>query len=244
MDYRKINSHIVLLSIVILVGVTISMIGRRVMLEKGFDTGTANLTFLIILGICVVFYLIILATLAHSIIPWVMKKLPEKNKSAPIVIKENANATDEKEEMPERQSIEDIRQNAEKQRIEKQIAKINLFLEYSHLAMAPYITNDELLQLDEYIRCYAEEESLSNNLIPIKPDKKLKNPDLFHFGWNMAHYFDFPKQDVVPWLQQVFLNLKDLEPSYIKGKLYDKQTRKYIIPNIDDIPKYLAEQNR
>jgi hypothetical protein len=61
MDYRKINSHIILFSIVILVGVGISMVGRRVMLEKGFDTGTANLTFLIILGICVIF-LIILAT--------------------------------------------------------------------------------------------------------------------------------------------------------------------------------------
>ena len=45
MDYRKINSHIILSQIVLLVGVTISMIGRRVMLEKGFDTGTANLTF-------------------------------------------------------------------------------------------------------------------------------------------------------------------------------------------------------
>ena len=146
--------------------------------------------------------------------------------------------------MPERQSIEDIRQNTEKQQIEKQVAKINQFLEYSHLAMAPYITDDKLLRLDEYIRCYAEEEYLSNNLIPIKPDKKLKNPDLFHFGWNMTHCFNFPKQDVVPWLQQVFLNLQNLEPSYIKGKLYDKQTRKYIIPNIDDIPKYLAEQNR
>ncbi|MDR0681943.1 MAG: hypothetical protein LBG15_08885 [Dysgonamonadaceae bacterium] len=69
MDYRKINSHIILSLIVFLVGVIISMIGRRVMLEKGFDTGTANLTFVIILGICVIGYLVILATLAHSIFP-------------------------------------------------------------------------------------------------------------------------------------------------------------------------------
>jgi hypothetical protein len=244
MDYRKINSHIILSLIVLLVGVTISMLGRRIMLEKGFDTGTANLTFLIILGICAIGYLAILATLAHSIVPWVMKKLPMKNKPASTVIKENTTVSDEKEETLELQSIDEIRQNAEKQRMEKQSAKINLFLKYSRLAMAPYITDDELFRLDEYIRCYAGEESLPNNLIPIKPDKKLKNPDLFHFGWNMAHYFDFPKQDVVPWLQQVFLNLQNLEPSYIKGKLYDKQTRKYIIPNIDDIPKYLAEQNQ
>lgn len=54
MDYRKINSHIILLLIIIIVGVTISMIGRRVVLEKGFDAGTANLTFTIILGVCIV----------------------------------------------------------------------------------------------------------------------------------------------------------------------------------------------
>jgi len=116
MDYRKINSHIILSLIVLLVGVVISMLGRRIMLEKGFDAGTANITFLIILGVCVIGYLVILATLAHSIIPWVMKKLPMKTKPAPIVIKENTNVAGEKEEIPKQQSIEDIRQNAEKQR--------------------------------------------------------------------------------------------------------------------------------
>lgn len=64
---------------------------------------------------------------------------------------------------------------------------------------------------------------------------------MFHFGWNMAHYFGYKKQDVVPWLQQVFKDLQDLEPSYIKGKLYDYQKEKYIIPNIDDIPKHLEK---
>jgi len=237
MDYRKINSHIILLLTVLIVSITISMIGRIVVLEKGFDTGTAN----IILGICVIGYLIILATLAHTIVPWVMKKLPRKKTTTPTVIQDNENISSEKEKTQE-QSIKDIRQNAEKLYIEKQTAKINLFLEYSHLAMAPHITDDELLRLDEYIRCYAREESLPDNLTPIKPTE-LKKTDMFHFGWNMTNYFGYDKQDVVPWLQLVFLDLSKLETSTIKGKLHDSQTRKHIIPNIDDIPKFLAEQN-
>ena len=56
------------------------------MLERGFDTGTANLTFLVILGICVIGYLIILATLANIIVPWLMKKLPDKEKPTPIIV--------------------------------------------------------------------------------------------------------------------------------------------------------------
>jgi len=241
MDYRKINSHIILSLTVLIVSVTTSMIGRIVMLEKGFDTGTANITFWIILGICVIGYLIILATLAHIIVPWLMKKFPNKKTPTPPIMQDNDNVSSEKEEMQE-QSIKNIRQNAEKLYIEKQTTKINLFLEYSHLTMAPHITDDELLRLDEYIRCYAKDESLPDNLTPIKPNE-LKNPDMFHFGWNMAHYFGYDKQDVVPWLQLVFLGLRKLEASTIKGKLYDSQTRKHIIPNIDDIPKYLAEQN-
>jgi len=40
--------------------------------------GTANLTFVIILGVCNIAYLIILTTSAHIIVPWIMKKLPNK----------------------------------------------------------------------------------------------------------------------------------------------------------------------
>lgn len=236
MDYRKINSQIILLLIILIVSVTISMIGRRVMIEKGFDAGTANLTFVIILGVCIVAFLAIMAALAHAIVPWIMKMLPSKKKPSPTVVQESL--FNEKEETP-KQFIKDIRQDAESRYIEKQNARINLFLEYSHLTMAPYVTDDELLRLDEYIQCYAREEALPNKLTPIRPDK-LKNPDMFHFGWNMAHYFDHKKQDVVPWLQHVFADLQELEYSYIKGKLHDSQTKKHTIPNIDDIPKYLA----
>ena len=250
MDYRKINSHIILLLIVSIVGLTIAMVGRLIVLEKGIDTGTANLTFVIILGVCVIVYLTILATLSHVITPWIMKKLPNKKNTASTITDDNVSnettfdgtSCSQKGKMPE-QSIEEIRKDAEKRHIEKQNAKINLFIEYSHVAMAPYITDDELLRLDKYIEYYAREEPLPDNLIPIKPNK-LKNPDMFHFGWNMAHYFDHKKQDVVPWLQQVFVDLQDLEYSYVKGKLHDYQTKKHIIPNIDDIPKYLVEQNK
>ncbi len=77
---------------------------------------------------------------------------------------------------------------------------------------------------------------------PIRP-QKLKNADLFHFGWNMAHYFCRPKQEVVSWLKSVFAPLAELEDSYIKGKLYSPQTRQFTIPNIADIPKYIAEHD-
>ncbi len=37
MDYRKINSHIILLLIVSIAGLAIAMVGRLIVLEKGID---------------------------------------------------------------------------------------------------------------------------------------------------------------------------------------------------------------
>lgn len=251
MDYRKINSHIILMSVGIILSIIIATISRFVVISKGFDTGTANLTFIIVLSILIIIYLIILSTLAHTIVPWIMKKLPEPKKdiseSVPEDIpnkKENLEELESQEQIIEEsipaQTIESIIHNSEKHYIDKLNNKIGLFLEYAHLTMAAYITEEELLSLDEYIKRYAREESLPKDIIPLNPNK-LKNPDMFHFGWNMAHYFGFQKQEVVPWLQKVFADLKELEPSTIKGKLYDYQKEKYIIPNIDDIPKHLEK---
>src|SRR5690554_2374757 len=140
MDYRKINSHIILLLIVFIAGLAIAMIGRLIVLEQGVDVGTANLTFVIIFGVCLIIYLIIMATLAHAIVPWIMKKLPDKKR--PTVVIEDDVFNERKR--TQKTSIEDIRKDAEKRHIEKQNEEISLFIEYSHLTMAPYVTDDEL----------------------------------------------------------------------------------------------------
>lgn len=259
MDYRKINSHIILLLVVFIVGVAIAMLSRLIILDKGVDIGTANIIFVIILGICIIAYLVIIATLAHVIVPWIMQKLPERKA---IILSEEQQATEitnekEKPEEEERQeevqalpesiqtqAIESIRQDSEKRYIEKLSAQIQIFQEYTHLTMAPYVTDDELLRLDEYIEYFAREEALPKDIKPIKP-KKLKNPDIFHFGWNMSHYFGIGKKyEVVPWLQSVFIDLQELESSYIRGKLHDSKTQTHTIPNIDNIPKFLEKQSQ
>lgn len=260
MDYQKINSHIILLLVVFIVGVAIAMLSRLIILDKGIDTGTANIIFVIILGICIIAYLVIIATLAHVIVPWIMQKFPERKA---IIISEEQQATEitnEKEKPKEKerreevqalpgsiqtQAIESIRQDSEKRYIEKLSAQIQIFQEYTHLTMAPYVTDDELLRLDEYIEYFAREEALPKDIKPIKPNKRLKNPDIFHFGWNMAHYFGIGKKyEVVPWLQAVFVDLQELESSYVRGKLHDSKTQTHTIPNIDNIPKFLEKQSQ
>lgn len=67
MDLRKINSYMILLAIVVVVGLFVSTVARLVILAKGVDAGTANLVFLIMLGTCAIAYLTILAALRISL---------------------------------------------------------------------------------------------------------------------------------------------------------------------------------
>ncbi len=239
MDFRKINSYVILLAIVVVAGLLVSMVARFVILAKGVDTGTANLVFIIMMGVCAIFYLTIMAAfssvadfVADKIFPKIAEKNPPATESGIIGPADNISEMD----------IEHIKQEADKRFIERQREQIELFRHYVHREVGPYITSDELVRLDRYIEYYALQECGPMELTPIRP-QKLKNADLFHFGWNMAHYFGRPKQEVVPWLKSVFAPLAELEDSYIKGKLYSPQTRQFIIPNIADIPKYMAEQD-
>ena len=237
MDFRKFDSHVILLAIV--AGLLVSMVARFVILAKGADTGTANLVFLIVLGICAIFYLTII-TASSSVADFIVRVFMPR-----IARKKRREAEAEPAEPVAEQSapdIERIKQEADKRLAEQQREKIALFQRYGQLTVGPYITPDELARLDCYIETYALNQPCPAELAPIHP-QKLKNADLFHFGWNMAHYFGQLKQEVVPWLKSVFAPLADLEDSYIKGKLYSPQTRQFIIPNIADITQYMAEHD-
>lgn len=238
MDYRKINSHVILLLMVAVVGLTIAVIGRLIALDNGFDIGTANLTFVIILGICLIIYLIILATLTHVVIPWIMKIFLQRNKPITIIIERNV--SEDKIKILEK--VNQSRQNFEKQQIAELNEKINLFLTYSRLSIALLVSDNEFLQLEKYIECYARRLPLPDNCIPIKT-KTQNNNDLMRFGWNMTNFFKYEKQNVVPWLQGVFAEMQELDFSYIKGKLKHK-TKNQVISITEDIPTYLKEQNQ
>lgn len=234
MDIRKINSYVILLTIVVVVGLLVSMAARFVILAKGVDTGTANLVFLTMLGICAIVYLTIMATFSSIADFFTDKILPKvTRKKLPVVAAEINRTSDP--------HVEQIKQEADKRFIERQKEQIDLFRHYTHREVGPFVTSEELSRLDRAIECYALQESHPAELAPIRP-QILKNADMFHFGWNMAHYFGRPKQEVVPWLKSVFAPLAELEDSYIKGKLYSPQIRQFTIPNIADIPKYMAEQ--
>ena len=172
MDFRKINSYAILLAIVVVVGLLVSMIARFVILEKGADTGTANLVFIIVMGVCAIFYLTVMAafsSVADFVVDKILPKITRKN--APAVeakITEPANHVSDMD-------IEQIKQEVDKRFLERQKGQIELFRRYAHREVGPYITSDELVRLDRYIEYYALQESGSTELYngPQKLDRLL-----------------------------------------------------------------------
>ena len=152
MDLRKINSYMILLAIVVVVGLFVSTVARLVILAKGVDAGTANLVFLIMLGTCAIAYLTILAAfssiadfIADKILPKIARKkalTAEATRIPPI------------DDIPD-SDVEQIKQEADKRFLERQKEQIELFRRYGHREVGPYITSDELVRLDRYIEYYA-----------------------------------------------------------------------------------------
>lgn len=239
MDAKKIDSfQLIPLLLVIVATLVMATVIRFIVLAAGADTGTANLVLVIVIGVCAIVYLVISVVVGESFLPWIFRKLPKPDLPTPNE-PQVSTVRDEQNE-PVLPPIAAIKEEAEKLFIARRTEKLNVFLEYTHLTVGPYVSADGLECLRDCIARYAREEALPDDLTPIRTEK-LSNFDLFHFGWNMAEYFDIGKKyEVVPWLQKVFANLKDLEPSYIKGKLYTSETKRFTIPNTTDLPAYLA----
>ena len=214
---KKINSHLILLLTVSIAGLMVVAAGRWIALGKGADVGSANLIFVIILGIATVVYLTLITTLSHLLAPW-LTKLQSKKKPT-VTISKNTPELKSFEESLTLIPIEEIKRTAEERQAERTVGQIRIFHEYTQYAVVPYVATESLSRLCDYIELCAQGEELLKDITPIRTEK-LTNIDLFHFGWNMSEHFNVGKKyEVVPWLQFVFANMRDLEPFYIKGNL-------------------------
>lgn len=84
MDAKKIDSfQLIPLLLVIVATLVMATVIRFIVLAAGTDTGTANLFFVIVIGVCTIVYLVISVVVGESFIPWIFRKLPKPDVPTP-----------------------------------------------------------------------------------------------------------------------------------------------------------------
>ena len=165
MNPRNNHSYIILLAI----------------LAKGADVGTTNLVFLIVLGICAIFYLVVIAISSGQIDIFLSQAGFWKKTKTECWCQCYAKWTGHYRNQPDKAGD---RQEVFWQPKRETESISPLYQD----TLGPYITEVELSKLVHYVECYAWQQPLPDDLHPVKPER-LKNADLFHFGWNMANYY-------------------------------------------------------
>ncbi len=230
MNYK--DSENILLIICGAMGIALlSLIFRYLFLELGFDDFGANLVFIVIFVIGLIFYISYLGVI-QKVIPRLFKsrkQIIENQDVTPKSVKDiEAIVESEPEEpiendIPVINELDVIREKHEQDEITRKREVLEVAIKYTRTTFAPFADDQNINRLCEYVIQYSTGTGLKN-VEPVRV-KDLQNLDLYHFGWNIWNHFRINKQeDIALFLKIVFAkNLKDVDTDTIRKKLTFKE---------------------
>lgn len=228
MNYK--DSENILLIICGAMGIALlSLIFRYLFLELGFDPFGANLVFIVIFVIGLIFYISYLEVI-QRVIPPLFKRRKQTIENQDVIPESNTVGNIEptieselKEPIENKTSlISDLDVIREKHQQDETIRKretLEVAIQYTRTTFAPFADDQNINRLCEYVIQYSTGTELKD-VEPVRI-KDLQNIDLYHFGWNIWNHFRINKQgDIALFLKIVFAkNLKDVDIDTIRKKL-------------------------
>lgn len=228
MNYK--DSENILLIICGAMGIALlSLIFRYLFLELGFDPFGANLVFIVIFVIGLIFYISYLEVI-QKVIPPLFKRRKQTIENRDIIPEsstiENIEPTVEPEpkepivnETPVINELDAIREKHHQNEITRKQEVLEVAIQYTRTTFAPFADDQNVNCLCEYVIQYSTGTELKN-VEPIRV-KDLQNIDLYHFGWNIWNHFRINTQeDIALFLKIVFArNLKDVDADTIRKKM-------------------------
>lgn len=200
----------------------LSLIFRYLFLELGFDPFGANLVFIVIFVIGLIFYISFLEVI-QKIIPPLFKRRKQIIETNTV---ENIEPTVEPElkepignETSLINELDAIREKHHQNEITRKQEVLEVAIQYTRTTFAPFADDQNVNCLCEYVIQYSTGTELKN-VEPIRV-KDLQNIDLYHFGWNIWNHFRINKQeDIAYFLKVIFAkNFKDVDADTIRKKL-------------------------
>lgn len=207
----------------------LSLIFRYLFLELGFDDFGANLVFIVIFVIGLIFYISFLEVI-QKIIPPLFKRRKQIIENQDIIPESNAvkniELTVEQEpkepienKTPLINDLDLIREKHQQDEIIRKQEVLEIAIQYTRTTFALFADDQNINRLCEYIIQYSTGTELKD-VEPVRV-KNLQNIDLYHFGWNIWNHFRINKQeDIALFLKTVFAKpLKDADIDTIRKKL-------------------------
>ena len=189
-----------------------ALVIRYLFIELNFDAFGANLVFIIVFVVGLVFFISYLELIQKIGSRFFNKKQEYDNKA---IITESESELIENAES----NLDSIREKHQQNEVIRKREVLELAIQYTRKTFAPFADDQNINRLCEYVIQYSTGVELKG-VEPIRV-KDLQNIDLYHFGWNIWNHFRINKQDdIALFLKIVFTrNLKDVDTDTIRKKL-------------------------
>ena len=197
---------------------------RQMVLHRGLDAFNGYVAF----GICILMLTVIYVNLQElfkkTLSPFfetLFMKFPGKVEIEDKETTEEESWTKETDtNPPPSMDYAQIRLSAMKAKEQAEQEKLATVLTYTRESFAPYMKEEDLNILCEYICLFHADKDIPKNARTVKVDSAIRTIDLMHFGWNIGYQFSKSGIQIATFIKRVFAEaLKESEISTLKSKL-------------------------
>ena len=209
--------------------VIVGAIARQTVLHHGLDAFNGYVAF----GICILMLTVIYVNLQElfkkTLSPFfeiLFMKFPTYRKKRKV--ETDSKETTEEEPLtketatnpPPSMDYAQIRLSAMKAKEQAEQEKLTTVLTYTRESFAPYMKEEDLNILCEYICLFHADKDFPKVIRTVKVDSAIRTIDLMHFGWNIGYQFSKTGIQIATFIKRVFAEaLKESEISTLKSKL-------------------------
>ena len=209
--------------------VIVGAMARQMVLHHGLDAFNSYVAF----GICILMLTVIYVNLQElfkkTLSPFfetLFMKFPNYGKKGKVEIEDKETTEEEswtKEtdtNPPPSMDYAQIRLSAMKAKEQAEQEKLTTVLTYTRESFAPYMKEEDLNILCEYICLFHADKDIPKVVRTVKVDSAIRTIDLMHFGWNIGYQFSKSGIQIATFIKRVFAEaLKESEISTLKSKL-------------------------
>lgn len=209
--------------------VIVGAMARQMVLHHGLDAFNGYVAFMICTLMLTAIYINLQELFKKTLSPFfetLFIKFPNYGKKGKVEIEDKETTEEEswtKEtdtNPPLSMDYAQIRLSAMKAKEQAEQEKLTTVLTYTRESFAPYMKEDDLNILCEYICLFHADKDFPKVVRTVKVDSAIRTIDLMHFGWNIGYQFSKTGIQIATFIKRVFAEaLKESEISTLKSKL-------------------------